>query len=119
MKLTKSLSLTLVAIVCFVAAGAAGKPKDLRSLLLRFDATVAGAHLASGNYNVQWQTHSPGATVSFLQDGKVVATAEGNVVDRGTKYQSNEVMFDETADGARVIRELRFKGSSEVIEFNQ
>jgi len=117
--MTKTLSVTILAMAFFVVAGAAAKAKDFRNMVLRSDATLAGTHLASGNYNVQWQTHSPGATVSFLKDGKVVATAEGNVVDRGTKYQSNEVMFDETADGARVIRELRFKGSSEVIEFNQ
>lgn len=119
MQLTKTLSVTLFAIVCLLSASTAAKAKDFRNVVLRSDAMVAGAHLASGNYNVQWQTHSPGATVSFLQGRKVMATAEGTLVDRGTKYQSNEVVFDETADGTRVIRELRFKGSSEVIEFNQ
>jgi hypothetical protein len=103
----------------FVAAGAAAKPKDSRNVVLHSDATVAGSHLASGRYNVQWQTHSPEAIVSFLQGSKVVATAEGKVVDHGRKYLLDEVVYDETADGARVIRELRFKGSSEVIEFNQ
>ena len=119
MKLTRILSVTLFAIACFVARGATANAKDFRNVVLRSDATVAGAHLASGNYTVQWQTHSPGATVSFLQGSKVVATAEGNVVARGAKCLSNEVVFDETADGARVIREIRFKGSSEVIEFNE
>jgi hypothetical protein len=54
-----------------------------------------------------------------MQKGKVVATAEGKVADHGTKCLSNEVVFDEAADGGRVIREIRFKGSSEVIEFNE
>jgi hypothetical protein len=119
MKLTKTLNFTIVAIALFVAAGAAAKSKDLRSVVLRSDVTVAGTHLASGTYGVTWQTQSPEATVSFSQGSKVVATAEGKVVDSGRKYQSDEVMYDETADGARVIREIRFKGSSEVIEFNQ
>jgi len=118
MNLTKTLSLTLAAMAFFAVSGAAAKTKDARNIVLRSDATLAGTHLTSGNYTVQWQTHSPNATVSFLQDGKVVATAEGKVVDRGTKYEFNEVMFDETADGTRVIQELRFKGSSEAIEFN-
>ena len=113
------MSVTIVAMAFFVAAGAAAKPKDSRNVVLRYDATVAGSHLASGNYNIQWQTHSPEATVSFLQGSKVVATAEGKVVDRGTKYSSNEVVYDQTADGARVIQEIRFRGSSEVIEFNE
>ena len=119
MKSKKSLSVTIVAMAFFVVAGAAAKAKDLRNVVLHSDAMVAGTHLARGSYDVQWQTHSPDATVSFLQGSKVVATAQGKVVDRGTKYKSNGVLFDETADGPRVIRELRFKGSSEVIEFNQ
>jgi hypothetical protein len=119
MKLRKHLGVGLIAIACLVATSAAAKAKDFRNIVLRSDATVAGAHLASGNYNVQWQTHSPQATVSFMQGSKVVATAEGKVVDHGTKCLSNEVVFDETADGGRVIREIRFKGSSEVIEFNE
>jgi hypothetical protein len=119
MKLAKTLSATIVAMAFFVAAGASAKAKNSRNLVLHSDATVAGAHLARGNYSVQWQSHSLEATVSFLRGSKVAATAEGKVVDRGTRYRDNEVVFDETADGPRVIRELRFKGSSEVIEFNQ
>ena len=119
MKLRKNIAVTLFAIACLVATTAAAKAKDFRNIVLRSDATVAGAHLATGNYNVQWQTHSPQATVSFLRKGKVVATADGKVVDQGTKSLSDEVVFDETADGTHVIREIRFKGSSEVIEFNE
>jgi len=118
MKLAKTLSLTIVAMAFFVAVAAAAKPKDYRSVVLHSNATVAGAHLASGTYSVQWQTHSPEATVSFSQGSKVVATAEGKLVDSGSKYESNEVMYDEAPGGGRVIREIRFKGSSEVLEFN-
>ena len=119
MKGKTSLSFTLFTVACLVAVSAAAKARDSKSMVLHYNATVAGSQLASGRYNVQWETHSPEATVSFLQGSKVVATAEGKVVDRGRKYLSDEVMYDETPDGAHVIRELRFRGSSEVIEFNQ
>lgn len=118
MNMKKILSVTIVA-VAFAAAIAAAKVKDSGNLELRFDVTVAGAHLAGGNYIVRWQSHSPEATVSFLQEGKVVATATGKVVDRGTKYQDDEVIFGAAADGARVIRELHFAGTSEALVFNQ
>jgi hypothetical protein len=108
----------MIAMAIFVAVGANAKSKDSRSVLLRDDAAVAGSHLARGNYSVQWETNSPAATVSFLRDNKVVATAEGKVVDRGSRYGSNEVVYALAANGARVIQELRFKGSSEVIVFN-
>lgn len=119
MTLKKILQLTMIALAFTIAVGAQAKAKDSRNVVLRYDATVAGSHLASGSYNVQWQTHSPGATVSFMQGSNVVATAEGKVTDRGRKYSSSEVVYDEAANGARAILEIRFKGSSEVIEFNQ
>jgi hypothetical protein len=101
-----------------VVIGAAAKPKDAKSVLLHSNVTVAGSHLASGSYDVQWQTHSPEATVSFMHGNRVVATVEGKVVDHGTPYLSNEVVYGVAPNGAREIQEIRFKGSSEVIDFN-
>ncbi len=118
MKLTKSLSVTVLAIACFVAASAASTARDVKSVLLNFNVTVSGAQLASGKYNVKWQTHSPEVTVSFMRGNKVVATVAGKLVDRGTKFTADSILYDETANGGRTIREIRFKGSSEVIEFN-
>jgi len=105
-------------MVFVVMAGTAAKPKDAKSVLLHYDVTVAGSHLASGNYDVQWQTHSPEATVSFMRGSRIVATVEGKVVDHGTAYPSNEVVYGVGANGAREIQEIRFKGLSEVVDFN-
>ena len=117
MRLAKSLGVTIVAMFFLVAVSAAAKPRDSKGVILHFDATVAGSHLASGNYNVKWETHSPEATVSFMKGSKVVATVEGKVVDRGKSYPADEVVYDEAANGSREIREIRFRGSSEVIVF--
>ena len=119
MKLRKTLRITIVAMAFFAAVGAATYAKDSRDVVLHSDATLAGSRLASGSYKVQWQTHSPEATVTFFQGSKVVATAGGKVVDNGKRYSSNEVVYDQRADGSRMIRELRFRGSSEVIVFNE
>ena len=118
MRLSKTLSATILALAMMVAVASAAKAKDSKDVLLHYDVTLAGSHLASGNYAIQWQTHSPEATVTFMQKGKVVATAEGKVVDRGIKYESNQVVYNITANGVRQIQEIRFRGSSEVIEFN-
>jgi len=119
MNLRKTLSVMIVAMAVIVAASAAAKAKESAEVILDYNATVAGSQLASGKYNIQWQTHSPEATVSFLRRNKVVATVQGKVVDRGTRYSSNQVVYSETDNGARVIRELRFGGSSEVIVFTE
>jgi len=117
MKFGRIVCTTLVAMAIFVAVGTASKPKDSRNLLVHYDATIAGSHLASGQYDVQVQTHNPAATVSFSKGGKVVATVEGKVLDRGTKYPANQVVYGESANGGHAIQEIRFKGSSEVIAF--
>jgi len=119
MKLRRTLCVTIGAIGFLVLAGATANAKDSRNVVLAHDATVAGSHLASGEYKIQWETHSPAATVSFLRKGKVVATAEGKVVDRGTRYPANSVVYAIAADGVRTIQEIRLRGSSEVIVFNE
>jgi hypothetical protein len=117
MKLGKLLCTTLAALAIFVAVSTASKAKDSRSILVHYDATVAGSHLTSGQYDVEVQAHNPSATVSFSRGRKVVATAEAKVVDRGTKYSANQIVYGEGANGAHSIQEIRFKGSSEVIAF--
>jgi len=119
MNLKRLLCVTIGGIAFLVLAGAAANAKDYRNVVLGHDATIAGSHLASGEYDIQWEARSPAATVSFLRKGKVVATAEGKVVDRGTRYRANEIVYNEAPNGARMIQEIRFRGSSEVIVFNE
>jgi hypothetical protein len=119
MKFTKILSIALFAVACVIASGTAAQAKESKNMVLQHDFTLAGSQLASGKYNVQWQGDNTQATVSFLRGSKVVATAAGKLVDRGKKSDADQVLYDEAADGTRVIREIRFRGSSEVIEINQ
>ena len=67
----KTLWVTIVAMAVFVAAGASAKANDSKNVVLGSDAVVAGTHLRSGEYNIQWETHSPEATVSFLHGAKL------------------------------------------------
>jgi len=119
MKMRKFLGVTMIALAFLVAVGAAAKTKNSRSVLVPYDGSLAGSHLASGRYDVQWVTHSPQATVTFQLDDKVVLTADGKVVDRGVKSANNQVIYDEKPGGSRVIQEIRFAGLSQVIVFNE
>jgi len=119
MKLRQILGVTIVALAFTVAIGAEAKAKNSANLELNHDALLAGSHLASGAYHVRWETHSPGVMVTFQQGNKVVATAEGKLVDRGKKYPNNAVIYLENANGSRGIQEIRFGGSSEVIVFKE
>ena len=117
MHLSKTMCATIAAVAFIVTMSATAEAKISKTVLLTHDVTVAGSHLAKGDYDIQWQTHSPEATISIRRKGKVVATTEGVVVDRGTKYKSDSVVYAEAAGGGRLIQELRFNGSSAVVVF--
>jgi hypothetical protein len=74
MRLMRTVSIMIVAIAMFAAAGIAAQPKNSRIVDISQDVTVAGAHVSRGRYNISWQTHSPEATISFMKQGKVVAS---------------------------------------------
>ena len=118
MSLKRALTISVAATAFLVTSAMASKPKDSKNVVLSHDATVAGSHLESGDYNIQWQTHSPTATISFWRKGKVIATMQGKVVDRGTKYHANQVVYADLPGGERTIQEIRFRGSSEVVVLN-
>jgi len=119
MRLSKGLGVTILATGLLVAVSTAAKPRDSKDVLLHFDATVGSTHLTSGNYSVKWVTHSPEATVTFMKGNKVVATAEGKVINRGTVYKDDEVVYNELPNGSRSIQEIRFHGSNDVIVFQE
>jgi hypothetical protein len=118
MKNGRTLCATVLAMVLLVVVGAAARSKDSKNVSLRHDVTVAGSRLTQGTYGLEWRAHDTSATVSFSHGSKVVATVEGKVVERSTTYPADEVVYSESANGALAIREIRFKGLSEVIAFN-
>ena len=116
MKLKTFVGVVVVAMAMSITASAA-KSKDSKNLLLHYDATVAGTHLTSGEYAVEMEPHNPAVTVSFSRGKTVVATVQGKIVDRGTKFPANQVVYGASANGGHAIQEIRFKGSTEVIVF--
>ncbi len=117
MNLKKILDVTIVALALLTAVNVEAKGRKSQDVSFPYDASLAGVRLTSGRYHVQWETHSPDATVTFQLDNKVVATAEGRVEERGKEFSRSAVVYDRGVDGSQVVREIRFAGSSEVIVF--
>jgi hypothetical protein len=57
-------------------------------------------------------------TITFPRGDKAVAAAEGNLVESGTKYTDDDAICLKNTNGTWGIQEIRFAGSSELIEFN-
>jgi hypothetical protein len=99
---------------------------------------VKGTTLPTGQYSVQWETHSPEATVEFVQHHKVVLSTEGRVEERfrgydrnvvlntGSKieertnaYDRDAVVYNTAPDGTMSLVEIHFAYSNKVLVFNQ
>jgi hypothetical protein len=119
MKSSKILGLAIFTAVLFSAVSMEAAREKSRNVLVPYDGTVAGTRLASGVYQVKCETSGANAKITFVLDRKVVATVEGQVVDRAEKYSDSQVIYDTKSDGTRTITEIRLAKPSQVVVFNE
>jgi hypothetical protein len=119
MKLRKILGFTVVALFLLSSVSIEAARNKSQAVLVPYDGTVAGTHLESGRYRVTCETSGTSAKLTFMLDRKVIATVEGQVVNRSEEYSSNQVIYDTKSDGTRSITEIRFAHPSQVVVFNQ
>jgi hypothetical protein len=115
----KFLGISGLSMALLLAAGIPGLAKNSRTVTFQHDAVLNGSSLAAGRYSVRWETHSPEATVEFVQHHKVVLSTEGRVEQRDKRYDRNAVVYNIAPDGTMSLVEIRFAGSSKVLVFNQ
>jgi len=84
-----------------------------------FPAKVGDVEVKAGRYNVTWQHHSPEVTVNVNQGKRVVATSQGRMETRNTKYARNSVIFTIQEDGSKKLSELRIGGTNTAIVFDK
>lgn len=101
------------------AASIPALAKNSRTVILEHDAVLNGQTLSAGKYNIQWQTHSPEATVQFIWRHTVIATVEGRVEQRSKSYDRDMVVYNTGPDGSMSLFEIRFADSNKVLVFNQ
>jgi hypothetical protein len=93
--------------------------KNSRTVTLHHDVVLSGTTLSAGQYRIRWETHSPEATVQFVQHHKVVLSTEARVEQRDKSYDRDTVVFNAVPDGSMSLSEIRFAGSRQVLVFNQ
>ena len=112
------LGASILALALILAGRASAFANDSHKLTLRYSMTLQGTPLAPGEYRISWVSQSPAATVTVAKNKNVVATAQGRLVDVGKKFTQSAVLYDESADGTRIIREIRLAGSAQAIVFD-
>ena len=102
-----------------LAAGIPASASGSRTIKLEHAIVLQGKNVPAGWYKVEWQTHSPEATVQLLQEGKLVATTDGKLEVRDRTNSCDSVLYDAMPDGTMSLLEIRFGGSRKVLVFNR
>jgi hypothetical protein len=79
--------------------------------------TLEGARLPVGDFTITWESHVTDAKVKFGQGGDVLATADGQWVNRPRRYQHDEYVYVESSNGSRLLREIHFSGLDRTLVF--
>jgi len=123
MSLRRYFGTSFLSAVLFLASGipalAGSHPKGAKRMFFSYDFMVNGKAIPAGRYSVRWQTHSPEATVAFVQKHTTLASTDARVEQRAKVYAQNEVVYNTAKDGAWSLVEIRFAGSKDVIVFNR
>lgn len=117
MRLRKMLAVTFCTAALLSAVNLQAARSKTQNVFVPFAGTVAGTHLASGQYHVKCETSGATAKLTFVLNRKVIATVEGKVVNRSEHYSMNQVIYNTKPDGTRTITEIRFTHPDQAIVF--
>jgi len=137
MNFTKYLGTSVLTVALILAAGVSCLAKNSEGVTFSHDVVVNGTTLPAGHYTVQWNAHSPAATVEFSQHRKVVLSTDGTVLTRKGNYRSMTlatqdraseganvsdpltVVYDTAPDGTMSLVEIRLAASNKVLVFSK
>lgn len=97
------IKISLIALVALAFTASAAAAAHKSTLRLSSPATLNGAALAAGEYHVEW---SDAGSITVLQGRKVVASAQGKVVEQSTAARGNTYLTK-----AGQITEIQFQSS--------
>jgi hypothetical protein len=110
-----AIRFALFVLALTVSIGAFARSKS-ESISLFQDVTVNGANVPKGDYVVKYDIDGSNAQVRFTQNGKEIASANGQVKTLSKKPVRNQVLLS-TAGGTHTISEIDFGGKDTAITF--
>jgi outer membrane biosynthesis protein TonB len=93
--------------------------KGSRSFSFRSGVTLNGAQTPEGDYTIRWESYVTDATVKFLHNDFVVATADGRWEKRDVKYPRDAYVYKKNVDGSRTLLEIHFGGMRQALVFGK
>ncbi len=119
MKHHRHLKVVVLGAAVLLLAVVNASAKGAKTFNVPFAGLLGNARIEPGHYRISWEEHSPEATVTVAtaKGHDVVATVQGKIVERTSKYRRNMVVYDAKPDGTQVISELRVGGTHMAIVF--
>jgi hypothetical protein len=105
--------LSVLALVCSLSAFA--RDKNQHSVNISDAVQVGNTQLQPGNYKVEWQGTGPDVQVSFLQNGKTVATVPGTL--KTNPQVSQDAIVTDNASASRKLDEIDFGRDKQALVF--
>jgi hypothetical protein len=105
MKLVRYVPLVLV-VFCLLTLAAVADSKQKGEVTFSDHVMVSSTQLEPGNYVVRWNGSGPGVQLTFMRDGKEVASVTGKVIEQ--KNPHNSVTTNSGENGSRVLTEIAF-----------
>jgi len=113
MSMRSAMALPL-ALVLLVPLRAFARPKNEHSVVIAESVQVGSTQLKPGTYKVEWEGNGPSLRVSFMENGKTVATAEGKMVDKDRPSLYDDIVVG-TAGKSQTLKEISFRGKKETL----
>jgi hypothetical protein len=106
----------LSALAVLSPLGAFARDKNQRSVDIPDAVQVGGTQLQAGHYKLQIEGTGPDVQVTFLQNGKTVATVPGKL-----KTNDNDVTQDSIVENSanKTLDEIHFRRDKESLVFQQ
>ena len=113
MKLRNYLAfLSILAVMAPLSAFA--REKNQHSIEILNAVQVGGKQLEPGSYKVEWQGAGPEVQVTFLHNGKAVATVPGTLKTNDSQITADAVQTDSANN---TLNEIDFRRDKEALVF--
>jgi len=104
--------LSILAVLAPLSAFA--REKNQHSIEISNAVQVGGKQLEPGNYKVEWQGAGPEVQVTFLRDGKTVATVPGTLKTNDGQITEDAIQTDSANN---TLNEIDFRRDKEALVF--
>ncbi len=112
MKLIRYVPFVLV-VFCLSTVAAFADSKQKGEVTLSEHVMLSSTQLEPGKYVIQWNGSGPGVQLTFMRDGKEMASVTGKVIEQ--KNSQKSVTTNAGENGSRILAEIAFLDATLVL----